>query len=62
MQEFAIRPVAVNHENDACFENGLVMGSADCMYYAGLVNDRHRQILSIHVWCPYHILSQCVAI
>ena len=29
--------VAANHENDTCFENGLVMGSADCMYYVGLV-------------------------
>ena len=30
-------PVAVNHENDTCFGYGLVMGSADCLYYAGLV-------------------------
>ena len=29
--------VAANHENDTCFENRPVMGSADCMYYAGLV-------------------------
>ncbi len=29
--------VAVNHENDTCFENRLVMGYADCKYYAGLV-------------------------
>ncbi len=29
--------VAVNHENDTCFENGLVMGYADCKCYAGLV-------------------------
>ena len=29
--------VAVNHENDTCFENGLVMGYADCKYSAGLV-------------------------
>ena len=28
--------VAVNRENDTCFGNGLVMGSADYMYYAGL--------------------------
>ncbi len=25
---------AVNHENDTYFGNGLVMGSADCKYYA----------------------------
>ena len=30
-------PVAANHENDTFFENGLVMGSADCVNYAGLV-------------------------
>ena len=24
--------VAVNHENDTCFENGVVMGYADCKY------------------------------
>ena len=29
--------VAANHENDTCFGNGLVMGSADCMDYARLV-------------------------
>ncbi len=29
--------VAVNYENDTCFGNRLVMGSADCLYYAGLV-------------------------
>ncbi len=29
--------VAVNHENDTCFENGLVMGYAVCKYYSGLV-------------------------
>ncbi len=29
--------VAVNHENDTCFENGIVMGYADCKYFAGLV-------------------------
>ncbi len=29
--------VAANHENDTCFGNGLVMGSADCIDYAGLV-------------------------
>ncbi len=23
--------VAANHENDTCFGNGLVMGSADCI-------------------------------
>ena len=27
-----ILSVAANHENDTCFENRLVMGSADCMY------------------------------
>ncbi len=29
--------VAVNHENDTCFENGLVIGYAGCKYSAGLV-------------------------
>ncbi len=29
--------VAVNRENDTCFENGLVMGSAGYSHYAGLV-------------------------
>ena len=29
--------VAANHENDTFFRNGLVMGSADCINYAGLV-------------------------
>ncbi len=29
--------VAVNHEYDTCFGNGLVMYSADYLYYAGLV-------------------------
>ena len=29
--------VAVNHENETYFENGLVMGYADCKCYAGLV-------------------------
>ena len=29
--------VAVNRENDTCFGNGLAMGSADCISYAGLV-------------------------
>ncbi len=29
--------VAANHENNTCFGNGLVMGSADCINYAGLV-------------------------
>ena len=29
--------VAANHENDTCFGNGLVMGSADCIDYTGLV-------------------------
>ena len=27
---------AANHENDTCFGNGLVMGSADCKGHAGL--------------------------
>ncbi len=31
------KPVAANHENDTCFGNGLVMGSTDCIDYAGLV-------------------------
>ena len=34
--------VAVNHENDTCFGNGLVMGSADCPYYAGLVKTTEK--------------------
>ncbi len=29
--------VTVNHENDTCSGNRVVMGSADCLYYAGLV-------------------------
>ncbi len=29
--------VAVNCENDRCFGNRLVMGSADCVHDAGLV-------------------------
>ncbi len=29
--------IAANHEKDTCFGNGLVMGSADCVNYAGLV-------------------------
>ncbi len=29
--------VVVNHENDTCFENGLVMGYTDCKYFAGFV-------------------------
>ncbi len=29
--------VKANHENDTCFKNGLVMGPADCINYAGLV-------------------------
>ena len=29
--------VAANHENDTCFGNRIVMGSADCINYAGLV-------------------------
>ena len=29
--------VAVNHENDTCFENRLVMDYADCKHFAGLV-------------------------
>ncbi len=28
--------VAANHENDTCFQVGLVMGIADCIFYAGL--------------------------
>ncbi len=32
-----ILSVAVNYQNDKYFENGLVMGSAYCKYYAGLV-------------------------
>ncbi len=41
-----IRHVAVNHENDTCFENGLVMGYVDCKYFAGLVSywERFLQI------------------
>ena len=32
-----VHVVAANHENDRCFGNGRVMGSADCINYAGLV-------------------------
>ncbi len=28
--------VAANHENDTCFQVGLVMGIADCTFCAGL--------------------------
>ena len=34
--------IAVNYENDTCFVNGLVMGSADCPYYVGLVKTPER--------------------
>ena len=27
---------AANHENDTCFQIGLVMGITDCIFYAGL--------------------------
>ncbi len=33
---FVLRIVAANHENDTCFQVGLVMGIADCIIYAGL--------------------------
>ncbi len=33
----SVGPVVANHENDTCFGNGLVMGSTDCINYAGLV-------------------------
>ncbi len=29
--------VAANYENDTSFGNGLVMGSADCINYSGIV-------------------------
>ena len=35
--------VAANYENDACFGNGLVTGSADCIDYAGLVKTLHSE-------------------
>ncbi len=35
--DYNIMFVAVNRENDTCFGKELVMGSADCKYYAGLV-------------------------
>ncbi len=28
--------VAANHENDTCFQIGLGMGIADCIFYVGL--------------------------
>ncbi len=43
--------VAVNHENDTCFGNGLVMGSADCLYYAGLVKTPEKLFLAL---CQTH--------
>ncbi len=42
--------VAANHENDTCFGNGLVMGSADCMYYAGLVKVAHGALCTLWWW------------
>ena len=36
--------VAANHENDTCFGSGLVMGSADCINYAGLVKTPEKFI------------------
>ena len=37
----AVRFVVVNHKNDTSFGNGLVMGSADYLYYAVLLK-HHR--------------------
>ena len=37
MQYIFKEDVAVNHENDTYFGNGLVMGYADCRCLAGLV-------------------------
>ncbi len=34
--------VVVNRESDTCFENGLVMGSADYLYYTGLVKTAEK--------------------
>ena len=37
MEYFQIIIVVANHENDTCFGSRLVMVSADCINYAGLV-------------------------
>ena len=48
-------PVAVNHENDTCFGNGLVMGYEDCKYLADL--GETSKVVSIinlgicHIYC-----------
>ncbi len=56
--------VAANHENDTCFGNGLVMGSADCINYAGLVNvnlalcQTHcRQVPVFSRLSEYHVIT-----
>ncbi len=42
--------VAVNHENDTCFENGLVMGYADCKCCVGLV-ETPKTVLTLIQLC-----------
>ena len=53
---FHIGCVAANHENDTCFGNGLVMGFADCVNYAGLVV---WYIFGVHV---FHIRGSMFSI
>ncbi len=40
----AVRFVVVNHKNDTCFGNRLVMGSADYLYYAVLLQHQRSYI------------------
>ena len=53
--QFLVLPaVAVNRENDICFENGHVMGYADCKYYAGLV-ETPKFVLNVNLaLCQTH--------
>ncbi len=54
--------VAVNHENNTCFENGLVMSYADCKYFAGLVEtsknaaENKNAILVLAFQTPQHFM------
>ena len=63
---------AVNRETDTCFGNGLVMGSADCLYYAGLVKTQKKVVLRVNLalyqthckqvpvfshLCKYHVIK-----
>ncbi len=44
--------VVVNRENDKCFENRLVMGSAGYSYYAGLVKGQMSSLQSMASLVP----------